>query len=165
MQESCSGPKKSHSEVRGRSRRRLCCMCFQERAQRRSPSDISLDGDNPEHIQWVFERAQERASEFSITGVTYRLTQGELRSGPAASVRDGVKLRHSPVSGVVKRIIPAVASTNAVIAGKSRLLSLDLKLLRTRGQTEDEIRVCLYSPALVSQLCLCLCSRLRHRGL
>uniref|UniRef100_A0A4W5KUE3 NEDD8-activating enzyme E1 catalytic subunit n=1 Tax=Hucho hucho TaxID=62062 RepID=A0A4W5KUE3_9TELE len=48
---------------------------------------------NPEHIQWVFQRAQERAAVYSITGVTYRLTQG-----------------------VVKRIIPAVASTNAVIA-------------------------------------------------
>uniref|UniRef100_A0AAQ5ZAF0 NEDD8-activating enzyme E1 catalytic subunit n=1 Tax=Amphiprion ocellaris TaxID=80972 RepID=A0AAQ5ZAF0_AMPOC len=55
--------------------------------------DTSLDGDNPQHIQWVFERSQERAAEFNITGVTYRLTQG-----------------------VVKRIIPAVASTNAVIA-------------------------------------------------
>uniref|UniRef100_A0AAY4E9X1 NEDD8-activating enzyme E1 catalytic subunit n=1 Tax=Denticeps clupeoides TaxID=299321 RepID=A0AAY4E9X1_9TELE len=38
---------------------------------------VSLDGDNPEHIQWVFMKAQERASEFNITGVTYRLTQGE----------------------------------------------------------------------------------------
>uniref|UniRef100_A0A3B4VC38 NEDD8-activating enzyme E1 catalytic subunit n=1 Tax=Seriola dumerili TaxID=41447 RepID=A0A3B4VC38_SERDU len=37
--------------------------------------DTSVDGDNPEHIQWVFERAQERAAEFNITGVTYRLTQ------------------------------------------------------------------------------------------
>lgn len=42
-----------------------------------SKLDTSLDGDNPEHIQWVFERSQERAAEFSITGVTYRLTQGE----------------------------------------------------------------------------------------
>ncbi|CAB1329836.1 unnamed protein product [Coregonus sp. 'balchen'] len=54
---------------------------------------VGLDGDNPEHIQWVFQRAQDRAADYSITGVTYRLTQG-----------------------VVKRIIPAVASTNAVIA-------------------------------------------------
>ncbi|KAI5095872.1 NEDD8-activating enzyme E1 catalytic subunit [Silurus meridionalis] len=54
---------------------------------------VGLDGDNPEHIQWVFQKSLERAAEFSITGVTYRLTQG-----------------------VVKRIIPAVASTNAVIA-------------------------------------------------
>ncbi|XP_061546420.1 NEDD8-activating enzyme E1 catalytic subunit isoform X3 [Phycodurus eques] len=57
--------------------------------------ETSLDGDNPEHIQWVFDRALERAAQFNITGVTYRLTQG-----------------------VVKRIIPAVASTNAVIAGR-----------------------------------------------
>uniref|UniRef100_A0A3P9PXT2 NEDD8-activating enzyme E1 catalytic subunit n=1 Tax=Poecilia reticulata TaxID=8081 RepID=A0A3P9PXT2_POERE len=54
---------------------------------------VALDGDDPEHIQWVFQRSLERSAEFSITGVTYRLTQG-----------------------VVKRIIPAVASTNAVIA-------------------------------------------------
>uniref|UniRef100_A0A3P8Q992 NEDD8-activating enzyme E1 catalytic subunit n=1 Tax=Astatotilapia calliptera TaxID=8154 RepID=A0A3P8Q992_ASTCA len=55
--------------------------------------DVSLDGDDPEHIQWVYQKSLERAAEFSITGVTYRLTQG-----------------------VVKRIIPAVASTNAAIA-------------------------------------------------
>uniref|UniRef100_A0A674BSU5 NEDD8-activating enzyme E1 catalytic subunit n=1 Tax=Salmo trutta TaxID=8032 RepID=A0A674BSU5_SALTR len=38
---------------------------------------FGLDGDNPEHIQWVFQRAQVRAADYSITGVTYRLTQGE----------------------------------------------------------------------------------------
>ncbi|XP_016104102.1 NEDD8-activating enzyme E1 catalytic subunit-like [Sinocyclocheilus grahami] len=42
-----------------------------------------------EHDQWVFQESLKRAAEFNITGVTYRLTQG-----------------------VVKRIIPAVASTN-----------------------------------------------------
>ncbi|XP_051516797.1 NEDD8-activating enzyme E1 catalytic subunit-like [Myxocyprinus asiaticus] len=35
---------------------------------------VALDGDNPEHIQWVFQKSLERAAEFNITGVTYRLT-------------------------------------------------------------------------------------------
>ncbi|EGD72325.1 NEDD8-activating enzyme E1 catalytic subunit [Salpingoeca rosetta] len=55
--------------------------------------DDQIDGDNPEHITWLFEKARERAAEFGIGGVTYRLTQG-----------------------VTKRIIPNVASTSAVIA-------------------------------------------------
>uniref|UniRef100_A0A669C1D0 NEDD8-activating enzyme E1 catalytic subunit n=1 Tax=Oreochromis niloticus TaxID=8128 RepID=A0A669C1D0_ORENI len=37
--------------------------------------DMALDGDDPEHIQWVYQKSLERAAEFSITGVTYRLTQ------------------------------------------------------------------------------------------
>jgi len=52
-----------------------------------------VDGDDPEHIQWIFERSLARAQEFNISGVTYKLTQG-----------------------VVKHIIPAIASTNAIIS-------------------------------------------------
>uniref|UniRef100_A0A3P8RMA0 NEDD8-activating enzyme E1 catalytic subunit n=1 Tax=Amphiprion percula TaxID=161767 RepID=A0A3P8RMA0_AMPPE len=39
--------------------------------------DVILDGDDPAHIQWVYQKSLERAAEFNITGVTYRLTQGE----------------------------------------------------------------------------------------
>ncbi|KAK7486736.1 hypothetical protein BaRGS_00022020 [Batillaria attramentaria] len=54
---------------------------------------VGIDGDDPKHVGWIMQKAQERADEYNISGITYRLTQG-----------------------VVKRIIPAVASTNAVVA-------------------------------------------------
>lgn len=61
--------------------------------EKENPFQSQLDGDDPEHVSWVYEKAQERASSYSIVGLSYRLVQG-----------------------VLKNIIPAVASTNAIVA-------------------------------------------------
>lgn len=59
----------------------------------RSFPQKKFDADVPEQVDWMFNTALERAKEFNITGVTRQLTLG-----------------------VVKNIIPAIASTNAIIA-------------------------------------------------
>ena len=52
-----------------------------------------VDKDSIEDVEWIYKTALERAKKFNIEGVTYNLTLG-----------------------VIKNVIPAIASTNSLIA-------------------------------------------------
>jgi len=72
--------------------------------------DEAFDTDDPEHMKWVFEQASARAEQFSIPGVTLQHTQG-----------------------VVKNIIPAIPSTNAVVAAACALETLKMATMCSVG--------------------------------
>lgn len=76
---------------------------------------MKIDGDSVEHIQWIVERATKRANDHNITGINFRFTQG-----------------------VVKRVIPAVASTNAVIASVCATEVFKLATSYVRGENFSE---------------------------
>lgn len=70
-----------------------CIQYVLEKQWEEERPDELKDNDNMEHLDWIYQKALARAKEFKIEGVTSMLALG-----------------------VTKNVIPAIASTNALIA-------------------------------------------------
>jgi NEDD8-activating enzyme E1 len=70
----------------------------------------AFDADDPDHMKWVYDAAIRRAEHFGIPGVTLSHTQG-----------------------VVKNIIPAIPSTNAIVASACALEVLKMVTMCSTG--------------------------------
>jgi len=71
------------------------CIAFAMQMEwpKEKPEGLHIDGDDPEHISWIHDRALARAKSFGIAEFDQKFTQG-----------------------FVKNIIPVCASTNAIIS-------------------------------------------------
>lgn len=65
--------------------------------------DRPVDKDSVDDVNWIYEQSLKRAESFGIQGVTYNLTLG-----------------------VIKNVIPAIASTNAIIAASTCLEAIKI---------------------------------------
>lgn len=73
---------------------------------------VTFDPDNQEHFEWIFQTALQRASEYGIAGLTRQLARG-----------------------ILGNIVPAVASTNAIIGGM--LVQEALRMLQDVDQSNE----------------------------
>ena len=65
--------------------------------------DRAVDKDSIEDVEWIYKTALERANKYKIEGVTYNLTLG-----------------------VIKNVIPAISSTNSLIAASTVMEALKI---------------------------------------